>query len=883
MKLIFNPYYDNGVWTPDPGHGTCVTAQRHVGAKGLVEELSMRLGLTSLEKPQHEILCSWYEAIKEAVAETEPFYKDSFEIEPLAVAERLLAWRDALVMCGWTPKTELPEDLSSNTKAIMEELGSLEQSFRASGCKTFSDKVWEVNAAIPGSCIMPMELDIVIPYDALEPIWKTIADRLKAEGWTVNFPEKPKAIPENIDVKRFKDYVDACMWVALNRPNDLVICSDAAPLDWSLRALGKPTTGSDASASNHQIQHLFVDLIKLCCPKYDLANIMSYLSVHPHPLDKCKTVDNHGGLAAKLLKNINSQGGLGYCERTKLSVDDIIKKYVSENVDEAKIKFWLPFMTPRTTVDCNFVIGLIKALGEWAKEKVALYSKEEYRNDAYVEGLGQLAQTCDVFVNILNLLGYEGKNIGADELKKLAGYAYRPQKMSLHKSEVGAMKVAPGVDAVTAPVESAIWMDPVPSRTPYPYAFLSDADVERLQKVMDIPDRRTLLLQSRESLNASLSNVGKLTLVLCDKVGTETPAKHQVLVESVNAAKAKGEIPYAEMDETSLEYDKLRSPRTQQLQHEFGEGFFEGFFNETLSPSALEKLLERPFDYVMTYMMGLWEESSSNESATLGNVAHHVFESIYDKAKDIDGICTADQFENVFDRYYDSIFDEAVRHCGLILTQPENALTCKSLKSRLKKYSIPAYIKVMENNALSIVGSEVDITGTIRCEGHTTNLNLKARIDLLLKDKDSNYVIFDLKHASNKTSRDKRVDQIKKGKDYQLLMYRALVEEKVARGEKVVRGENVPGNVSAVGFFMLTTSELLTAYSFKGVEKIEPELTYTQALRALFTAYEDVMAKLKEGIIKEGEGMVGIDDNGNAKRVPDNSYGENQILKGKLN
>jgi ATP-dependent helicase/DNAse subunit B len=337
------------------------------------------------------------------------------------------------------------------------------------------------------------------------------------------------------------------------------------------------------------------------------------------------------------------------------------------------------------------------------------------------------------------------------------------------------------------------------------------------------------------------------------------------------------------MDETSLEYDKLRSPRTQQLQHEFGEGFFEGFFNETLSPSALEKLLERPFDYVMTYMMGLWEESSSNESATLGNVAHHVFESIYDKAKDIDGICTADQFENVFDRYYDSIFDEAVRHCGLILTQPENALTCKSLKSRLKKYSIPAYIKVMENNALSIVGSEVDITGTIRCEGHTTNLNLKARIDLLLKDKDSNYVIFDLKHASNKTSRDKRVDQIKKGKDYQLLMYRALVEEKVARGEKVVRGENVPGNVSAVGFFMLTTSELLTAYSFKGVEKIEPELTYTQALRALFTAYEDVMAKLKEGIIKEGEGMVGIDDNGNAKRVPDNSYGENQILKGKLN
>ena len=115
MKLVFNPYYDNGVWTPDPGEGTCITAQKYVGPQGLVEELTMRLGLTSLEKPQHEILYSWYAAIKDAVAKAEPFYKGSFEIEPLAVAERLLAWRDALVMCGWTPETELPEKLQEST------------------------------------------------------------------------------------------------------------------------------------------------------------------------------------------------------------------------------------------------------------------------------------------------------------------------------------------------------------------------------------------------------------------------------------------------------------------------------------------------------------------------------------------------------------------------------------------------------------------------------------------------------------------------------------------------------------------------------------------------------------------------------------------------
>lgn len=878
MKLIFNPYYDRGVWTSDPGQGTCVVGHKHVGPMGLIDELSMRLGLTGRDKPQHEILYSWYQAIKEAVnSQMSPFYKDSFEIEPLAVAERLLAWRDALVMCGWTPETSLPEDLSSNAKAIMEELGGLEQSFRKSGSSTFSDKVRKVIDTVPDSGLMPMELEVVIPYGSLEPVWRTIADLLKAEGWTVTFPEKGKELPKNIEVKHFKDYVDACMWVVLNRPQDLVICSDTAPLDWSLRALGKPTTGSDSSASNHQIQHMFVDLIQLCCPRCDLASIVSYLNVHPHPLDQFKDADGHGGLREKLLNNVSFQGGLGRNEKTKMSVADILKHY-AVNVTVEEIRSWLPFMEPDTAVDCDRVMKLAKSLGVWAKDKSALFEKEEYRNDTYAESLRQLGQTCDVFISILDLLDYKGKRIGSVELKKLADYAYHPQQVNLHKTEIGAMKVAPSADSVASGVDSAIWMDPVPSAAPYPYAFLSDTDVEKLQGVMDIPTRRALLVQSRESVNASLSNVGTLILALCDKVGTEAPAKHQILVEAI---RDKSEIPYAVLDESCLVHDEMRNPRTQKLQHELGEGFFDGFFRETLSPSELEKLLDRPFDYAMAYIMKLWGESTSNESATIGNVAHYVFESIYEQAKDNEGICTPDQFEKVFNSDYDSIFDNALKHCGLELNQPENALTCNFLKSRLKEHSIPDYIRIMKDNDLMIVKSEVDITGTIRCEGHETDLKLKARIDLLLKDGNGDYVILDLKYASSMASRDKREGQIKDGTDYQLMMYRALVEEKVARGE-------LPqGKVAAVGFFMLATSELFTVYPFKGVEALEPKLTYKEALGALFTKYEEVMENLCKGILEEGDGMARweTDSKGKPKlkTPPDNSFGENKVLKGKLN
>jgi hypothetical protein len=178
----------------------------------------------------------------------------------------------------------------------------------------------------------------------------------------------------------------------------------------------------------------------------------------------------------------------------------------------------------------------------------------------------------------------------------------------------------------------------------------------------------------------------------------------------------------------------------------------------------------------------------------------------------------------------------------------------------------------MRDNNLEIVESELEIKDTIECEGHKTEILLDARIDMLLRDGNGDYVIFDLKHTSSKDSRDKREAQIKNGTDYQLLMYRALVEKQVQTKSRPA------GNVRGVGFFMLSTSELLTAYPFKGVKEIESKLKYEQAYEAFFVKYEAAMSNLHDGILLEGEGMpkeVGGKD--------DNRYDGNRVLKGKLN
>jgi hypothetical protein len=626
--------------------------------------------------------------------------------------------------------------------------------------------------------------------------------------------------------------------------------------------------------------------MQLCRPKFEVRSIISYLSVHPHPLDQFKDNMGQAELRKELRAHFVRQCGFGYNEVSRASFDGILGRYVTEGVSLSNIKAWLPFADPKTTIDAGYVQDIAMNLGSWAIDTAKVYSEEERKNDVIVEGMRQLAQTCRVFTRVMSLLGYEEAR-GADEstpisdedFTKVVEYAYRPQKAMLHRGEVGSISVTSSVDSITAPVNSAIWIAPAPSAAPYPYEFLSDSDVGKLHAVMDIPSRKSLLVQSRESEKASLSNVKKLTLVLCDKVGTEIPLKHQILVDKM---RDKGDLGYTSVDESLLQHGEFRDPRTQQAEHNLGKNYFNGKFRNEISPSAMEKLLERPFDYVMTYMMGLWGEGGSSEAALLGNVDHYVFESIYNAAKDDKGVCTADKFEAIFNRDYDSIFDAAVLYCGLELNQPEKALVRKDIHYQLKDHAIPKFLGIMRDNGLEIIASEKSVSFTITSPDGKTDLALKARIDLLLKDGGDDYFIFDFKYTSGTSGRDKRAEQIMSGTDYQLLMYRALVESMVASGKTALidpaREKKDPGIVKGVGFYMLATSELLSSDSFKGCEALASEKTYDQAMVEFFKAYEEMMDNLHAGILIEGEGMPKEEGGRDVQ-----SFGENKILKGKLN
>ena len=109
ITLHFNPQFDSGAWSGEPGKGICKIEDSYVGPMGLLTFLEVQLGITAHEKPQHEILATFTKAAKE-VAERNPsvFFAKSLQLTPLATAGALLKWRDELVLSGWKANLSVP-------------------------------------------------------------------------------------------------------------------------------------------------------------------------------------------------------------------------------------------------------------------------------------------------------------------------------------------------------------------------------------------------------------------------------------------------------------------------------------------------------------------------------------------------------------------------------------------------------------------------------------------------------------------------------------------------------------------------------------------------------------------------------------------------------
>ena len=318
--------------------------------------------------------------------------------------------------------------------------------------------------------------------------------------------------------------------------------------------------------------------------------------------------------------------------------------------------------------------------------------------------------------------------------------------------------------------EQLIWLDCAGNGiTPDPYDFLTSEE----RKALDIIDMETRSATQMQWLYTTLNNIKEWVLVSPKYHMGESMGVHPIITtleqckDFYKTACTKGqEIKLPQT--TSTDIKKLEPIGIISIDKDV--------LSKILPPSdsysAIDTLVNAPFDYVVENMGGLAapeDDQEPNENLMKGPIAHKVVELLVNK-NDTE-VYTLDEIQSRFNTQYDKLFeqamaDEKLKENALFLNLPENKNLLALFKEEAKQ-SIEKLIELIKETQLTPIRSEYELT--TRFDPFE---NPHGFIDLLLEDAAHNLVIIDLKWSNSKTYPDK----IKNGEAYQLYMYKHAVE-----------------------------------------------------------------------------------------------------------
>ena len=836
ITLHFSPQYDSGAWAGEPARETSRIGEAFVGPLGLLSDLEVRLGLTSPAKPDLEILAQYMSSAQE-VAKRNPsvFFGKSLELSPLATAQELLSWRDELVLAGWNPAADLPAQLTTGAKAMLNGFAEVEK-FLPEGLGTVSDRWLAVVSALESS---PAGKDFRVlvhaPETHMHPIHRRVLDLLRQGGVTVE-ECLAEGKPET-EVKHFRDSADACLWAASQSGDALLVCSDGQTLASAQAAFAHRTGSMASSQTPRPVEHVFTSAMMLLRNGDDIQAFRDYLTSPVHPLNHYKKEGRT--LRDALLRKIIRQRGFE-------GVEDMIKEFAGGDAAVlAEIREWIP--EPGKALTFERIRQMCARLLSWAKQTLAVMDEDQ---------LAAVADMC-------RAMEFHCRQLGFDAMATIPGAAFlqalrtvsAPSETKYQDALVGSSPVVASIGKIAVPVGNAVWVDGSYAEVPAPLPFLCQEDVIALAETLPyVWMQNDALLLEEDVFSAGLSNIkGRLTILCCDTFCGEPREKHPFILRELGDGRKLQGIPFEAVPAEAAEKCEPFAANTVQDIYVLDPKGLELPDHE--SPSSLEKMFDQPFEWVVGSVLGLYEESETTLSIIEGLVAHDVIHQIYLKAADGGSKVTADAFEKVLKTDFDCFFESAVMGAGAELNLHENTLEREQLRTALRNESLPRLVDIIRSSGLTVVGSEAGFDGVDISEPGYEPLRIKGSIDMLLANAAGHYVVLDFKWAGS-IGRKMREDQVKKGEDYQLALYRRAVEN-----------GGVPslpaGTVDAQAFYMLRTGELLTAYdSFRTAKgsvpavppsKKTPRKDYPETVLDIHEKYTGIVRAFRNGEVPFNE------------------------------
>ena len=834
MKLRFNPYYNSKVYVKTDG---CIIDEKVVGSQGLLSELELRAGLAGriLDDFQRAVLYS--RAMKKALEKKpELFFAKSYEKDKLGTAITLLKWRDALVKIGWN---------STITGCRrLDDLALVETLFDEKG---ESDR-WRSILKYAQSAPLIDEgdsIEVTCDKDNLEPLYRQLFDRMEGKGCTVCYKPSPVSndLYKKADIYSFKNDIEMAEWLAQQHlgDNDVLVTGDTSILNLELALEDKPQVGSESNAIG-AIMQFFTLGLELFSNPVNVNTLLAYLQLPATPLNTLavkrqdkEEKEYYKSLRSVLFDQLLEDNGIG--NDWDALIQEAVFDYEGNDLSKSDrrknallfINQWKSVVGQGddATVGKSVVVNYLSRMRKWAKAN--LY------DDKRASQFKAIVDNCETMLLILE---DEADTISTHHLKLWAAQVSRPVELAILTARKGSLNVTDAVTNLHTLPTTLYWdCTMIEYHFAHELDFLTpwEADILRANGI-EVPDRETLLRTDRQMTLCALSNVlERIVLLECDVKGGSVTVEDPVATE----LRLGGSLPV--QLQTPPQQDMVEE-KVEAASSKKGEYVVDpiDFKRDSESYSSLDELIQRPFDYMMDYILHLkqYGKAAMDDLDTLkGHVAHAYFELLTDQSnRNLSGM------RDIHNSQFVSNINLLAETKGALLLLEENELDFKRFKSQLKE-SVDILLDIIDKSNLTIVGSEQKYEAYIPDIG-----KMNATIDLVLKDLDGNYVIIDFKWSES-TMYKKKLEQ---NDALQLAVYRAVLE-------KYLEDNGSNRIVSFTGYYVLPRHTLYTScntlkYREKHVQEVE-SLNNNDLMQLARNSYIYRMKQLADGFIEEGEGL----------------------------
>lgn len=848
MKIIYNPFY-SGSYYLDMSTSKVALDFQVLETQGLLSQLAQHAGIHQQIPSYPERLASYHKALLEYDNSTDNnMFHPSIEIDSMSVAKTLLRWRDYLALCGWNKEVTLQE--CSRLSALAE----IENYFHDEGLACLLAKLTShINSMETGDAKVPdiyKNLTIEIPCqlnllpDYIQPLLKS----LQKLGVIIDEnSDDTKATPKSITEIHFSQQWKAEAWLAQQEPTayDVWINTDNKRLDNWLHVSGKPVCGSEMTSTNPQITQMFLLAVQLFQRPLNVNALLQYLFLPECPLDR--------KLRRKLARIIVDEGG--FCnEKVQECINNFIDSELKDEDDKTSQEMtreqrkenlieYLPFdlreddsalslADESDTVNVKELSKFLTSISSYASSRaIKIEAVQPY--DARIAQLKKVTEMTNALLDQIQTL-VEGE-LSFTKLSQWAQSLYEDGDFTLYHAQVGSRCLINSPSNMVDKANKTIWCDFYGNRsTDLSTDFLSNYEIEQLrnQGILLWDKQNEKELQYLMSARPIFKTSEELTVVTCDqKGGTKLPMHPLYLQLQFSPEHVNGDALYDKMATKAVVYVDNHSPKDNNM-ITFNAKEHPVKWRDVESYSALEKLLQNPFDYFMRYPLEFSDASETviKLSLTYGNVAHEVVEALFTAERE------GSLLKDFVIQHYEQAYRRALIRKGALLLLPEYHLDRNRLKYQLSG-CVSKLAAIIEENNLTVIQCEQEEVQDLNFKG---GIRLKGFIDMHLRDKANKDVVFDLKWA---TKKNKFKTILEQNRAIQLAIYKAMLE----------KHEQHSGPVRTA-FFVMPEGVLYSADEFVGenCKQISPKIP-ADLMDQLRNGYAERVREINEGQIETAD------------------------------